>query len=110
MDIEYRHRKIRCYPWWVKTVDRITTETDEARHSKPKMNLLMHNAFVEGEQSQAAIEQSKEVVAGMVRETAQKFPKLRKTFIKGDELFYDQKPKPGPKWLDEKVDFSWAEE
>jgi len=68
MDIEYRHRKKRRYPWWVKTVDRITTETDEARLSKPEMNILMHNFFIEGEQAKAAIEQSKEVVAGMVRD------------------------------------------
>jgi|APSaa5957512622_1039677.scaffolds.fasta_scaffold27690_1 hypothetical protein len=67
MDIEYRQRKKRRYLWWVKTVDRITTGTDEARLSKPGMHFLMHKGFVEGEATQAAIEQSKKVVADMVR-------------------------------------------
>ena len=68
MDIEYRQRKKRRYPWWVKTVDNITTETDKTRLSKPQMNFLMHALLVEGEKTQAANEQSKEVVAGKIRD------------------------------------------
>jgi reductive dehalogenase len=68
MDIVYRQRKKRRYPWWVKTVDQITTETDKARLSKPQMNFLMHRVLVEGEKAKAAIEQSKDVVAGKIRD------------------------------------------
>ena len=32
--IVYRDQKNR-YPWWVRTVDTITTETDDARLKKP---------------------------------------------------------------------------
>ena len=68
MDIEYRQRKKRRYPWWVKSVEQITTETDDTRHVKPDMHFLMSLALVENEQAQAKIDQSKEVVARMVRD------------------------------------------
>jgi hypothetical protein len=41
---------------------------------------------------------------------AQRVPSLRKLLIKGEEIFYGQKPKPDPKWLKEKVDFTYSEE
>ena len=62
----YKRRKSR-YPWWVKTVDNITTETDESRHAKPDMDAIMHFGLIEGEESQRRIEKSKAVVADMVR-------------------------------------------
>ena len=60
--VEYQRRKSR-YPWWVKKVDKITTETDDARHSKPDMNITAYNGIFKAEESQQRIERSKEVVA-----------------------------------------------
>ena len=40
------------------------------------------------------------------REVAQRLPILRKTLIKAEEIFYTHRPKPEPKWMAEKVDFT----
>jgi len=64
--VEYQRRNNR-YPWWVKTVNQITTETDETRHSKPDMDSIMYNGLIEAEESQRRIEKSKEVVAEAIR-------------------------------------------
>lgn len=63
--VEYRNQKKR-YPWWVKTVDELTTQTDDTRHTKPDLDLIMHMAFLERETSEKAIEKSKTVVAKAV--------------------------------------------
>jgi len=42
----------------------------------------------------------------VARELAQRVPSLRKLLIKGEEIFYNQNPKPDPKWMTEKVDFT----
>ncbi len=44
-----------------------------------------------------------------IREMAQRFPRLRKLLIKGEEIFYNQKQKPDPKWLSEEVDFEYLD-
>ena len=41
-----------------------------------------------------------------IRETGQRIPWLRKFLIKGEELFYKNKPKPDPKWIAERVNFT----
>ena len=64
--VEYQRRKSR-YPWWVKKVDRITTETDDTKHSKPDMNLTTYYGIYKAEESQRQIERSKEVVAKAIK-------------------------------------------
>lgn len=44
-----------------------------------------------------------------IREIAQRFPGLREFIIKGEEIFYSQKPEADPEWLKEKVDFIYEE-
>jgi len=38
-----------------------------------------------------------------VRETAERFPRLRKLLIKGEEVFYSHKRGPEPKWMTEDI-------
>ena len=40
------------------------------------------------------------------REAGQRFPWLRKFIVKGENIFYRHHPKPSPKWMAEKVDFT----
>jgi reductive dehalogenase len=65
--VEYRTQKKR-YPWWVKTVDRITTETDDSRFKKPDMHSIMYVGLFESEKFQERVEQSKAYVAKGVKE------------------------------------------
>ncbi|MBW1846347.1 MAG: hypothetical protein JRJ27_04200, partial [Deltaproteobacteria bacterium] len=65
--VEYRTRKKR-YPWWVKTVDRITTETDDSRFKKPDMHSIMHVGIFESDKFDKNVEQSKAYVANGVKE------------------------------------------
>ena len=44
------------------------------------------------------------------REIAQRAPFLRKFLVRGEEIFFSQKPKPDPRWLREKVDFTYLAE
>ena len=62
----YRRRKSR-YPWWVKTVDQVTTDTDPSRHAKPDMDYIVYQGIIEAEESQRKLEKSKEVVAEFIR-------------------------------------------
>jgi len=41
-----------------------------------------------------------------VREVAQRFPLLRKSLVKAEEIFYSHQAKPEPKWMTEEVAFS----
>jgi len=61
--IEYRIRKKNRYPWWVKTVDQITTKTDESRHVKPDFDSIMYHGLFEAEEAQRQIDASQRVVA-----------------------------------------------
>ncbi len=63
--VEYRKKK--RYPWWVKTVDSITTETDDTKHTKPDFDSILHFGIVEAEKSKQQIELSKEVVAKSIK-------------------------------------------
>jgi ferredoxin len=40
------------------------------------------------------------------REFAQRFPRLRKSLIRAEKIFYNHKPKPAPRWMAEKVSFT----
>jgi len=44
-----------------------------------------------------------------MREMAQRVPILRKALVRGERIFYSQKPKPDPRWLREKVEFTYSE-
>ena len=46
----YRDQKKR-YPWWVKTVDEITTETDDSRSSKPDFHRIAHTILFESDKN-----------------------------------------------------------
>ncbi len=59
--IVYRDQKKR-YPWWVKSVDRITTETDDSRFKKPDMHSIVHMAIYERDNWGKNAEQSKDHV------------------------------------------------
>jgi reductive dehalogenase len=65
--VTYRTRKKR-YPWWVKTVDRITTETDDARFKKPDMHIILHFGIFERDNWENNAEQSKAYVTKGVKE------------------------------------------
>ncbi|MFH1350957.1 MAG: reductive dehalogenase [Pseudomonadota bacterium] len=41
-----------------------------------------------------------------IRELAQRFPSLRKSLVRGEEIFYSHNPKPPPRWMAEKVPFT----
>ncbi len=56
-DIKFRDQKKR-YPWWVKTVDKITTQTDDSRFKKPDMHSIMHAALFESEKVKERDEKS----------------------------------------------------
>jgi reductive dehalogenase len=58
---EYREGKKR-YPWWVKKVDNITTETDDSKLSKPGLNLLVDMYFTYKDKLDGLLEQSKNSV------------------------------------------------
>jgi reductive dehalogenase len=47
-DVIYRDQKKR-YPWWVKTVDEITTETDDSRLDRPEYHAIAHGALFEAD-------------------------------------------------------------
>jgi len=65
--VSYRTHKKR-YPWWVKTVDRITTETDDARLKKPDMHSILHFGIFESDSWDERSEQSKAFVTKGVKE------------------------------------------
>ncbi len=64
--IEFRIQENR-YPWWVKSVDKITTQTDDSRHTKPDFDLPVHMVVFEGEKIKTAAEMSKKVAAKGVK-------------------------------------------
>jgi reductive dehalogenase len=65
--VKYRDQRKR-YPWWVKTVDEITTETDDSRLEKPKFHAIAHGALFEPERLEENAEKSKEFVATGIKE------------------------------------------
>lgn len=58
---EFRVGKKR-FPWWVKTVDNITTEIDESKRSEPGHNLLVDMFVAQREKLNQLLEQSKKNV------------------------------------------------
>ncbi len=61
-NVIYRDQKKR-YPWWVKTVDEITTETDDSRSSKPDVHRIAHTLLFESDTIPKYEEKSKQFVA-----------------------------------------------
>ena len=61
-DVIYRDQKKR-YPWWVKTVDEITTETDDSRSSKPDYHRIAHTILFESDRIPENDEKAREFVA-----------------------------------------------
>lgn len=66
-DVIYRDQRKR-YPWWVKIVDEITTETDDSQLRKPQHHLIAHRALLEGEKVERSGEESKAFVARGIKE------------------------------------------
>ena len=58
---EFRQGKKR-YPWWVKTVDNITTETDKSKRSEPGFNLLVDMFISQGDKLKNLLDQSRKQV------------------------------------------------
>ena len=58
---EFRVGKKR-YPWWVKTVDRMTTELDASKQADAKHNLLVDMFVVQREKLNKLLDQSKKNV------------------------------------------------
>jgi epoxyqueuosine reductase len=63
----YRDQRGR-YPWWVKSVDEITTETDDARFNRPDMHIIMHILFNGQELFTEQSQKAREYVAKGIQE------------------------------------------
>jgi reductive dehalogenase len=65
--VVFRDQKKR-YPWWVKSVDTITTETDDSRLKKPDMHRILHAGIFEQDKWEERSEQSRAYVTKGVKE------------------------------------------
>lgn len=63
----YRDQRGR-YPWWVKSVDEITTETDDSRFKKANLHSVIHGLLFESERIQEQMEASRGYVAKGIKE------------------------------------------
>lgn len=66
-NIKYRDQKKR-YPWWVKAVDKITTEIDDSQLKKSDYHSIIYAALFESEKVNENAEKSQTVVAKGIKE------------------------------------------